>query len=254
MVRSTATAATNTAARLPACITTYTGTNMTAGRLVDEPEHVLLARVNGSGGPSAVTTARAHRRRRARPAPPIRPRHRSASTSASAVACTSAVRTSSSSSGCSLHAVRVAPLSAHGVQPIDRGLQSIRSDRTRGMRHGPFGADRRCQGRRQLGDVVREQQVGSGALTEAEVDHPGVAVVGEEDVRQPQVAMRDPMLRGASRPGPRSRRATDVGELVALEPVERTTCDRLVREDERVRLARRHRDESRRADADCRGP
>jgi hypothetical protein len=85
------------------------------------------------------------------------------------------------------------------VEAIDRGPQPFGPDRVECARDGALGADHRRERCRQLGDVVGQQQVRRRAFTEAEVDRPGDAVVGEEDVREPKIAVCDARLESLGR-------------------------------------------------------
>ena len=170
---------------------------------------------------------------------------------AGAAACICA-RTESSSSGCSLHAVRVAPLNAHGWRRSIAGRNPSGPTASQCACDGALGADHRRERGRQLGDVVGEQQVRRRAFTEAEVDRPGYAVVGEEDVREPKIAVCDAMCARRSSTCSQIASSTSSVSSSDRETVERPALDRLVREHERVRLRGRQRNEAWRADADAR--
>ena len=89
--------------------------------------------------------------------------------------------------------MRVAPLSAQVWSRSIAGAQPFGTDRFDALGDAALRADHRRERSRQLGDVVGEEEIGSRALTEPEVDRPRDTVVREEDVRQAQVAVRDPV-------------------------------------------------------------
>ena len=93
------------------------------------------------------------------------------------------------------------------VEPVEGPRQGRRVDGAGGVGDGPLRADVQARRGEQLGDVGGEQQIGGGDLAEAEVDEPDLTVVVEEDVRQPEVTMGDPVPAQLDRRGARSRRA-----------------------------------------------
>ena len=145
-----------------------------------------------------------------------------------------ALRRSSRRPGCCLSAVRVAPLNAHGCSRLAANDQRCGIHDCDGERGRTFRTDDHARGGDELGDIVGEEQVGRGELAETEVDHPDLAVAGEEDVRQPQIAMCDAMLveRGDLLP---HRAEHVVGQRTRLEPVDRLAVHRVVGEHHRIR-------------------
>ena len=88
----------------------------------------------------------------------------------------------------------MAPLNAHGCSRLMANASVSGIDDGRCMRGGALRSDDDARGSDELGDVVGEQQVGGGELAETEVDHPDLTVAGEEDVREPEIAVRDAVL------------------------------------------------------------
>ena len=160
------------------------------------------------------------------------------------LACTRARRSSRSPGDC-LSPVRVAPLSAHGRSRSAASASSPAGTAARAAATARSGPTFRLEEADQLGEVVAEQQVGRGQLAEAEVDQPDAPVGGQEDVGQPEVAVGDAVAAQLRDPGP-DVDEDGVGELVGLHAVERAAVDRLVGQDEAVRLRGRRR---RRAEA-----
>ena len=109
-----------------------------------------------------------------------------------------------------------------------------------GMGDGALRADVQAGRGEQLGDVGGQQQIGGDHLAEPEVDEPHLTTVVEEDVRQPEVAMGEPVPPQLTDEAP-DRGEHVIGHLARIDPVERLAVDRLVGEDVSVRLGRRPR-------------
>ena len=138
------------------------------------------------------------------------------------------------------------------LELIECGHQRLGADGGQTCGDGPVGADLRGRRGEQLGEVGGQQLIGRRQLAEPEVDDPGVAVVGQEDVGEPQVAMGDAVGAHQRQLRPHAGHHL-VGHLRGLDAVQGTTRDGLVREHEAVGLRGGECREPRRADADVAG-
>ncbi len=133
------------------------------------------------------------------------------------------------------------------LQPFDGPRHGLAIDARQRRRDRPLRAHVGARRAHEFDHIVRQQEVGGGHLAEAEVDDPHLAVVGDEHVGEPQVAVRDAV---ASEVGDRRPDRCEhlIGDLLRVELVERLAVDGVVGGHERVRLGRRHGAQARRAD------
>ena len=135
------------------------------------------------------------------------------------------------------------------MEPVASGLEHVDPDDSQSDSDRSFGAQGDGGGGQQLGDIGVEQLRVGGELGESEVDEQDPAVIGQEDVGQPQIPMGD-------RVGPQDQHVAPhlgdhfVGQSIDGHLVEGATVDRLVGQGDVVATDLGHCQHTRRRDAE----